>query len=239
MQINHLETETSGEAAALSPREKSKSRRRAQIVEAARRLILQHESTEFSMYDLAREAGTSMKTTYNLIGSKSAVLYVLLSAAVDSIAMQPATARPGDITAIVDLPDIPIGLFTSEPGFYRPLLRYLLGVANSTERPIFMARAYAFWLRGVTDIAEACDLRFVPSIMALHLHTYFAGALDLWVQDEIDADGFRSHMRCAAAMALLPLAEAAQRQALQAHVDAFVPTAQAYESAAARTVSAI
>ena len=79
----------------------------------------------------------------------------------------------------------------------------------------------------------------VPSIMALHLHTYFAGALDLWVQDEIDADGFRSHMRCAAAMALLPLAEAAQRQALQAHVDAFVPTAQAYESAAARTVSAI
>ena len=113
-----------------------------------------------------------MKTTYNLIGSKSAVLYVLLSAAVDSIDMQPATARPGDITAIVDLPDIPIGLFTSEPGFYRPLLRYLLGVANSTERPIFMA-------------------------------------------------------------------EAAQRQALQAHVDAFVPTAQAYESAAARTVSAI
>lgn len=215
-------------------REQNKEKRRLQIIAAAEKLIFRDRSTEFSMNELADEAGISMKTTYNLIGSKSKVLYALLSTALDKIdaqAMGPSSVS--DIGSLVYMAENPIGLFTGMPDFYRPLLRYLLGTPNSTERPIFMARAYRFWLSGVTQFEEAHKGKFNASAMALHLHTYFAGALDLWVQDEIDAEEFRRHLRCAAAMALLPLVDKKQVPMLLSHIDLFRATAASYEASMA------
>jgi AcrR family transcriptional regulator len=220
---------------AISLRETNKNKRREDIISAAERLIYRTQSTDFSMHDLADEAGVSMKTTYNLIGSKSKVLYVLLSGALEKIDGHPMSRpKPGEVMSVIDMAEVPIGLFTGLPGFYRPLLRYLLGTPNSTERPEFMARAYEFWHRGLVDFAEDYGGRFRTSAMALHLHTYFAGALDLWVQDEIDAEEFRRHLRCAVAMALLPFVEEPQVPVLQAHIDLFQTTAISYEVLVAR-----
>jgi AcrR family transcriptional regulator len=215
-------------------REQSKQKRRQQIIAAAERLILKSKSTDFSMVGLANEAGTSMKTTYNLIGSKSKVLYILLSGALDKLDTRAlGLVDKTDVNSIVYMAEAPIGLFTGLPDFYRPLLRYLLGTPNSTERPIFMARAYRFWLRGLSHFDEVAPGKLNVQVMALHLHTYFAGALDLWVQDEIDAEEFRRHLRCAAAIALMPHVEKDQHPRLQAHLDLFQSSAESYGAAVA------
>jgi AcrR family transcriptional regulator len=223
-----------------SVRETNKNKRRDNIISAAERLIYRTQLTDFSMHDLADEAGVSMKTTYNLMGSKSKVLYVLLSVALDKIDVHPMSRpRPGDVGSVIDMAEVPIGLFTGLPGFYRPLLRYLLGTPNSTERPEFMARAYEFWHQGLVAFGEDYDGRFLASAMALHFHTYFAGALDLWVQDEIDAEQFRRHLRCTVAIALLPYVDKSEIPRLQAHVDDFQSTAQTYEKHVVQRIIAV
>lgn len=220
-----------------STREQSKQKRRHQIVAAAERLILKSKSTDFSMNDLAHEADISMKTTYNLIGSKSKVLYILLSSALDKVDTQAlGLVDKTDVNSIVYMAETPIAVFTGLPEFYRPLLRYLLGTPNSTERPIFMARAYQFWLRGLTHFEKAAPHGLNVRTIALHLHTYFAGALDLWVQEEIDAEDFRRHLRCAAAIVLMPYVERDQHPKLQAHVDLFQGSAASYGDALADVI---
>ena len=217
-----------------SAREQNKQKRRHDIIAAAERLILQNKSTDFSMTDLAEEAGISMKTTYNLIGSKSKVLYILLSRSLDKIGTQSLNlVDRADIASIVYMVEAPISVFTSLPDFYRPLLGYLLGTQNTTERPIFMARAYQFWSRGLAAFEEQAPEGLNLRMMALHLHTYFAGALDLWVQQEIDAEEFRRHLRCAAAITLLPHVSKEQRPKLQAHIDAFANSAASYGASVA------
>jgi AcrR family transcriptional regulator len=58
----------------MSIRELNKNARRTAILDAARTLIQQGKSKDFSMPDLAAKAGVSLVTPYNLFGSKSNIL---------------------------------------------------------------------------------------------------------------------------------------------------------------------
>src|SRR5437867_496729 len=84
----------------MSLRERNKEKRKSQIIASAERLVLRGKSTDFSMHELAQEAGTSVKTTYNLIGSKSTVLYSILSKALDKIDKQSMRFADNDVDSI-------------------------------------------------------------------------------------------------------------------------------------------
>ncbi|MGE4307367.1 MAG: hypothetical protein AB7E24_25455 [Novosphingobium sp.] len=184
------------------------------------------------MDELAKQAGLSMKTCYNLIGSKSRIIFNLLSSALDSIDKQASLLiDEADVLSVIQLSEIPISVFTSLPNFYRPLLRHLLGAENAEERPIFMERAYRFWLRCLLPYEKTMKEGLNSSALAMHLHTYFAGALDLWVQGEITPDEFRQHLRSAVSIALLPHARANDKAKLLAHIEQFNVFAKNYEEA--------
>lgn len=215
-----------------SIRQINKNKRIQQILGAAEHLILQQASTDFSMDELAKQAGLSMKTCYNLIGSKSRIIFNLLSSALDSIDKQASLLiDEADVLSVIQLSEIPISVFTSLPNFYRPLLRHLLGAENAEERPIFMERAYRFWLRCLLPYEKTMKEGLNSSALAMHLHTYFAGALDLWVQGEITPDEFRQHLRSAVSIALLPHARANDKAKLLAHIEQFNVFAKNYEEA--------
>ena len=55
-------------------RELQKHARRRAILDAARTLILEDKTRDFSMPELAQKAGVSLVTPYNLFGSKSHIL---------------------------------------------------------------------------------------------------------------------------------------------------------------------
>jgi AcrR family transcriptional regulator len=164
-------------------RSANKARRGSAIRKAAERLIVETGGTDFTMQHLANEAGASLATTYNLIGTKAAVLYALLDASHDELAATqvrlPASGDTGDIVAMVRHA---VDFFAAKPDYYRPLMRYLLGVYEPDRRPLFMARALDYWRLAVgppenEDLAQA-------------LHLSFAGALHLWVHVEIEGGAF-------------------------------------------------
>src|ERR1700758_2100382 len=58
----------------MRTRELQKHARRRAILDAARALILEDKTRDFSMPELAQKAGVSLVTPYNLFGSKSRIL---------------------------------------------------------------------------------------------------------------------------------------------------------------------
>jgi AcrR family transcriptional regulator len=168
-------------------RNANRVRRSSAIREAAARLITETGGTDFTMQHLAIEAGVSLATAYNVIGTKAAVLYSLLDASLDELAAtQSRLSATGDTADIIAMVRHAVDFFAARPDYYRPLMRYLLGVYEPERRPLFMARALNYWRFAVNFP--------VSGELAQALHLSFAGALDLWVHVEIDSRDFRQLM---------------------------------------------
>jgi AcrR family transcriptional regulator len=176
----------------------NKARRIATLLAAARFLIERGESTDFTMQQLADRAGLSLATTYNLIGTKAAVLYELLSDGLRALsARQAAVSQSAPDERVSAMASLAVGFFGAEPDYYRPLMRYLLGVYEPTKRPLFMARAIAFWRIAVSDSESDGTKPLLDNDLedrAQCLHLTFTGALDLWVHGELSLQDFENAM---------------------------------------------
>lgn len=191
-------------------RAQQKERRRTSILDAAEALVRETHGTDFSMHDLAAKAGLSTATTYNLIGTKATVLYALLNRSVDRLSVERASIseRMAPVDHVDRAGRIAVDFFARDPGFYRPLMRFLLGVPDPVHRPRFMARAQDFWHAVVEGLGTKGRLEqgVEASDVARALHVLFTGALDLWVHAELDAAQFRAQVRHGTALILLSLA---------------------------------
>lgn len=192
-------------------RAQQKAQRRATILDATEALIRQTGSTEFSVGMLAERAGLSVATLYNLIGSKGSILYVLLNQHLDAQEAAVATATlDGDPFAqAIDAAGIVAAVFVRDPTYLRPLWRYQLGAIEPSHRPALMNRALALWERWLTPLERArCLPRGIGlRDLAREYRIYFAGALDLWVQDELDDAQFLAQIRYGCLLRLLALGD--------------------------------
>lgn len=170
--------------------------RRRQILTAAEALIRRDCSTDFAMKELAVVAGFSLATSYNLIGTKATVLYSLLNASVQKLMSESSLEAEQCLT-----PDslrlkvcAATRLYTDDPNFYRPLIRFLEGVPDSINRPIFMRRALNFWCRLSEAYEDKVRQYENPSARdnASLMHTFFLGGLNLWAFEEMSGDEFVS-----------------------------------------------
>lgn len=192
-------------------REQQKESRRRAIIHATETLIRETGSVEFSMIDLGKRAGLSTATTYNLIGSKATVLYLLLNRSLAKLYSQndePPTG--GDaVEHFLAAADIATQFFTADPKFYKPLMMFLLGVPNQVNRPKTMSTAYAYWTKAVEELFTRNAKRegVLPEDVARCCHIFFAGALDLWVQDELSDQQFQSQVRHGVALQLFSLGD--------------------------------
>jgi AcrR family transcriptional regulator len=192
-----------------SVRELAKEARRQAILAAAEALIRKTGSTDFSMRDLAARAGLSLVTTYNLIGSKSMVLYALLSLRADGLSAAPAST-PGttDLVRVINANvHSAIRQFTGDPEFYRPLMRFLLGVPEPVHRPAFMARAISYWRDVMAPLEEAGWLAagVCANDLADVVHLVFTGALDMWIHEEYDEARFQQQLDKSVALLIRPM----------------------------------
>lgn len=184
--------------------EQKMEERRRQILKAAEALIRRGVSTDFSMKDLAAEAGFSLATSYNLIGTKPIVLYSLLNSSVKELSLRSAAIAsdtPSEEILLSMVRDT-ASFFTDDPDLYQPLIRFLEGVPDAVNRPIFMRNALEFW-RAISDGFE----RVCPN-QSLHtaeqtahlMHMSFLGGLNLWVHQELDSDDFGQSLEMAATL---------------------------------------
>lgn len=223
-------------------RTQKKEGRRAAIIAAAEVLIRKTRGTDFTMKDLAVQAGLSTATTYNLIGTKSTVLYILLNQAIQDLHRGLPPCPPGTAPGkhVEKIAKTASHFFADDPDFYRPLMRYLLGVLDPVNRPIFMLRAYEFWLSGIErlDKAELSERGIDPRDIARVLHLMFAGVLDVWVHEELDAHQFEAQVYQGMAFVLLALNDEPDPALLDQIVRARKITQPAFDAPKARLVRA-
>ncbi len=174
-------------------REKQKSRRRRQILDAARALVRSNGSTDFSMRQLAEDAEVSLVTPYNLFGSKSGILYALLDDSLERLGRaDDSESADGASEDVFSLAGIAARDYTGDAHFFRPLLQHLLGVPDPEHRPRLMARSLERWTRNVEAASDAGLLApgVDVDILARQLLITFIGTVELWIHGELDDAGF-------------------------------------------------
>lgn len=206
----------------MSRRQNQKERRRQRILDAAEGLIRESAGTDFLMTTLAERAGFSQATPYNLFGSKGNILFALLNRSVDEL-FRDAELEAGDsapFDSVLQAAQVASGAFSADPGYYKPLFRFLTGVTYSEHRPQFLDRALVYWKRALSGVNAAgmLDDTLSRDELARGLVIYFMGALDLWVHGELTEAEFHAQIRFGVAQQLLCIADQTARAGLLYHL---------------------
>lgn len=192
---------------ALSPREQAKQDRRDRILSAAEALILEAGNTDFSMSALAHRATVSVPTPYNLLGSKSEILYALLDRSLNPIFARRAASKSSrqPFMGVLSAARFGVEAFVARRDLYQPLYRFLLGVPDSVSRPRFIEKARSYWDSPLQLLLEQGYLpgERTKQQLARLIFTQFIGALELWIQNDLDDDQFSAHIEVGVATALL------------------------------------
>lgn len=159
---------------------------RQRVIDAAERL-LRNGKADFSMRDLAAEAGVSFATPFNQFGSKAAIMHALSGRRIDTMTIRFAEAPlPSDATERVLLAiDIAVAVMLEEPGVSRAVMGWI-GTAGASPGEVW-ARSTALWTlalgagEGLAEICREQALRCLPRQLALA----FRGALSFWTAGEL------------------------------------------------------
>ena len=195
-----------GESPTVGIKEAGKAARREAIVNAAERLVRDCGGTDFSMLELARLAGVSPATPYNLFGTKSGILYALLNRSADrmfSVAASLPSATSPEVGTMA-VADTLAHILTSDPVFYRPLYGFLMGVPDREWRPPFIERARAFWLSAIPTEEER-PFGLSRSRIAQLLVVQALGCIEMWVHGEIEDSALAHELKRPVAAILLGL----------------------------------
>jgi len=210
-----------------SRRELAKENRRQRILNAAEVLIEESGSTDFTMKELGERAGISRFTTYNLIGQKATVLYLLLNRSLDDIDARAQVESPRSDPAefLFQAAEIIVKVFTSRPKLYRPLFRYLLGSLDRVYRPDFMRRSSDYWRFAFTPLEDAGYLggaiRKIDLVREAQM--FFTGVLEYWANEDISHRQFSEHVRQGFSIKLLVLDIPGKRDSLLKNIEAARP----------------
>ncbi|MET0151459.1 MAG: TetR/AcrR family transcriptional regulator [Candidatus Binatia bacterium] len=199
-------------------RERQAAERRGRILDAAARLVRQHRGTDFPMVALAAAAEVSPATPYNLFGSKAGVLYALLNRSLDELTSEVLTFSTEDpIDRVLEAAAVAADLFARDPGFFRPLFQFLLGVRDVVDRPRFMERSLEYWKHalGAADERGLLPEEVDRDELARELLIHFAGVVELWVHEEVDDAGFRAQIVYGTALLLANVGDRAARARLR------------------------
>jgi AcrR family transcriptional regulator len=192
-------------------RDRQRESRRQRTLDAAEGLIRDTGTTDFSMLALAERAELSPATPYNLFGSKAGIMYALLNRSMDLVDRGGSRAgiHSDPFDRVVQAGRAAVEVFAADSAFYRPLHRLLLGASDSQHRPAFMDRGLQYWkvvVKGLDEAGALCA-EIDADELARQLEINFLGALDLWVQEELDDDEFRAQIVYGTALLLLAIAD--------------------------------
>lgn len=199
-------------------RERQKEKRRQQIIDAAEALVRETRSTDFTVDRLARRAQLSVTTIYNLMNSKSSVLYALLVSSIDRLARDSWVDTDGKdpVSIAIAATEATTKVFTDDPDFLKPLYRYLLGIITPEHRNVFTSRSLHYWISHLKPLETQSLLpRGVELVeFAREYQVHFSGALDHWVQNELNDEEFQAQIRYSGLLRLLSLGIPAFQQKL-------------------------
>ena len=190
---------------------------RSRVLAAAERL-LRNGAAEFSMRELAAEAGVSFATPFNQFGGKPAIMQALSAQRLDAMAERFAQSRPeGDATdRVFAAIDIAASVMLEEPAVNRAVIGTLGAAGGDAGQAYSRSRALWALAMGEGDGLEPATATLAQTILPDQLALAFRGALSFWTAGEIADAGLARRARDAAAALLLGFAERGRRPALLA-----------------------
>ena len=159
---------------------------RRRVIDAAERL-LRRDKADFSMRDLAAEAGVSFATPFNQFGSKAAIMQALSERRIDTMEAHYLSAplSPDAAKRVLLAVDIAAAVMLEEPGVNRAVMGRLGTASVPPGRTL--ARSIALWalalgageglIAGRRDEALLC----LPRQLAFG----FRGVLSFWTAGEL------------------------------------------------------
>lgn len=165
----------------IGRREQAKAERRQKIMAAARDMIRETGDMNLSMRELAKRAEVSVATSYNLFGSKRAVVMAVLEDERDFVQKYNKLDVANAIERIFEAYELGYGYFVQDPDFYRPLWRALLTAGGKDDdtglaSPERQAQTRAAWHMLLTSAQDEGLLKTDTSAEALErMLTHLAG----------------------------------------------------------------
>jgi AcrR family transcriptional regulator len=207
--------------AASGRRAAGKEERRQRIIAAARDLIRETGSTGLSMRELARRAGVSLATPYNLFGSKAAVVLAVLQ---DVRAFRERFERVGadPLARIFAAVDMACDFYLADPAFYTTLWQAVFSAAGDVRLAIYNPKRDAFW-RGLVDAAAeagAVDAAIDRGLLLRQLDGHFRSVMLDWVVGDLPPAALAPAARHGYALILAGAASDGSRPALRTRVAA-------------------
>jgi AcrR family transcriptional regulator len=181
---------------------------RRRVIDAAERL-LRDGKAEFSMRELAAEAGVSFATPFNQFGSKAAIMHALSERRIDTMlerfsqAAVPAPALDRVLLAV----ELAAGVMLEEPPVNRAVLSWL-GTAGPVPGQV-LAHSTTLWTLALGTGEGLAETRREEALQRLPRQLAFAfrGVLSFWTAGELPDAALASEARQMAEVLLLGLVE--------------------------------
>ncbi len=208
----------------MSKREDSKEDRRRRILSAAETLLRTGDGADFSMRDLAKQAGVSFATPFNLFENKAGILVTLMGKQVarnrDDLETVSQSASP--LENLFQLAEVSVDGYTADPDLLRPLILTLGAVRGpkSREGRLMGARIWKPALEAARD-ADILDKARNLDLLAGALHLMFRECLSAWAAGEISKEEFKLRALYSLACWILAAATPAHQKAIAARRDAY------------------
>jgi len=181
---------------------------RRKIVAAARGLLSETASAEFSMRALAAKAGVAHMTPYNVFGSKQAVLLAVLDADMVEFERAVEARHASDpLTDIFEVVSLCVEFWFSEPIFYKTLYRELLDLKGTSNRTAATPLREEFWRRLTRSMAQQGHLRarVAEEPLAMNLRRIALQAISIWIARDLSKQQTEAELGYSVSLALLGL----------------------------------
>lgn len=216
--MNAGETDEDAPGAPLGKRQQGIEDRRRRLVRAASELIAERDDGSFSMPELAKRAGLSLATPYNLFGSKAAVLAQVFERLVSTfhrddewMAGLPASER------ILGVIDRLIHAYDRQGRLFRNLWKALYGLDVSEHRQLNLSLSNQLVGPLVTSLAG--DGLLPEGVPPLAIETTLVRVFDAdfeqWASQDWSTAHLRAQLRTSFALVFLGLVDPAERARLE------------------------
>lgn len=219
----------------ISP-ERLEARRRL-LLDAACALIREKGDAGFSMVELARRAGVSPATPYNLVGTRSELLRLVVGDEFERFRLRLAALPPAaPLDRLLEAVDLLVRQYAEDPDFYRGLYRAAQSGESAEVARQMMAQGRSLWSGMVAATVAAGDLDAEVEAEPLTdvLLRTMGATIESWLASTWPRARFGAEMAHAVRLIVAAQAAPARREGLRAEVRAL----QAELAAAARASAA-
>lgn len=207
--------------AALGKRQRGVEERRLRLVRAARELIAERDDGSFSMPELAKRAGLSLATPYNLFGSKAAVLGRVFESLVrgfnrDSSWMAGLSASE----RICGVVDRLVAAYDEQGRLFRNLWKALYGLDLSEHRQLNLSLSNEIVHPLVVSLAWDGLIPADVPLPAIEntLVRLFDASFEMWAAQDWSTPRLHAELRSGFALVFLGLVEPRERDRLEGFI---------------------